>query len=200
MIFFDFDGTIVDVWKRYYNVFCDAAQTEGIISIEKYIEMKKKYSDDSALAMYLGIKLPDDYYVRKRALLECMAYLKHDELLVSQERIVKYFMTKECRLLTKRRIADNLRQQLISLGLERLIEYTIVLNPDDGQSKREYINKYFGGQDIVIIGDSKEEWDVSKNKEAKVFLVETGLRNPKDFPQGTNVYLVSDINACLEML
>ena len=197
MIFFDFDGTIVDVWKRYYNVFCDAAQVEGIITIEKYVEFKRKFCDDSVVAKYLGIKLPNDYFRRKRILLENIEYLKHDTLLISKERIVDYFFTRECRVLTKRRSADNLRQQMVGLGLERLIKYTIVLNPDEGQSKREYINKCFSNQDIIIIGDSKEEWDVSQNKEAKVFFVETGLRDSKDVPLVSNVHVVKDINECL---
>ena len=86
---------------------------------------------------------------------------------------------------------------MVGLGLERLIKYTIVLNPDEGQSKREYINKCFSNQDIIIIGDSKEEWDVSQNKEAKVFFVETGLRDSKDVPLVSNVHVVKDINECL---
>ena len=61
MIYFDFDGTIVDVWQRYYQVFLAAGGVSGLGSKE-YIAAKRRLGKDDLVAAALGVLLPSTYY------------------------------------------------------------------------------------------------------------------------------------------
>ena len=56
MIYFDFDGTIVDVWQRYYQVFLAAGGVSGLGSKE-YIAAKRRLGKDDLVAAALGVLL-----------------------------------------------------------------------------------------------------------------------------------------------
>jgi phosphoglycolate phosphatase-like HAD superfamily hydrolase len=196
MIYFDFDGTIVDLWPRYYSVFMEAANASNI-SLEKYQEIKRKLKRDSDVASALGVTLPAHYFDRKKQLLESERFLKMDFLLVKKERLLSFGRANNCMILTRRRKKYMYEKQLAWLGLSSLIEKSVVLHPDWDQSKLEYLRQHASCGDILI-GDSKAEWEVSSLKNMSVILVRTGIDNPDCFPDKENCKVLNDISSFMD--
>ena len=69
MVFLDFDGTIVNLWPRYYRAFCMASGAAGVTQAQ-YLAAKRRFPADGKLAEHLQVPLPDGYFSRKRGLLE----------------------------------------------------------------------------------------------------------------------------------
>ena len=78
MIFFDFDGTVVDIWNRYYRVFLTASKLSGFTQAS-YMEAKRSLVLDERVAHFFGGELPSDYFSTKRAILEDRAFLNRSE-------------------------------------------------------------------------------------------------------------------------
>jgi len=191
MIFFDFDGTIVDVWERYFRVFCSAARCTEI-RIDRYITEKQIWQKDDIVAERLHISLPDDYYPTKRRLLEDRAYLKMDRLLVPPRQLCSFFAEHDCRVLTMRRSRHLFLEQLQWLGLSDLAEKSIVLDPDEKMSKVSYLSG-FASEPLCLIGDSESEFSATELEKVHVWLVATGLRLPESFPHKDNCTKISDV-------
>ena len=182
-IFFDFDGTIVNVWMRYYKIFCDFYKID--LDFELYKKEKKLLQDD----YFLAKKFSDtdkyyDYINYKRNNLENWDYLKLDSVILKNKDIEKY------NILTYRYNPNNLYSQMDYLELKVNINNVIVLNPKN-ITKKDYLSSY---SDVIIVGDSESEYDCAENKQTDVFLVKTGLRNIENYKSKDNVHILEDIN------
>lgn len=180
MIFFDFDGTVVDLWPRYHQVFLVASGLSGI-SRQDYMEAKRTLVSDCKVARHFGGTLPEGYSERKRMLLETEDYLRLDTLLVSPAKLTAAFSSRDCRFLTSRRRSEAFFAELDGLGIGHLSDQAIVLNPDQGFSKKEYLAQYAPQVRHIVVGDSKAEWETAALDNIRVVLVRTGLRRPEDF-------------------
>lgn len=181
MIFFDFDGTIVDLWPRYYQVFLAASGISGV-SQREYVGAKRSLVSDGEVARYFGKTLPEGYFQKKRTLLEAETYLRLDTPLVSAEELNAFFLKFECRLLTSRRRADAFLAELDNLGLGCLSDRAVILDPDRGVSKKAFLAQDFSRSSHIVVGDSKAEWETAALENVRAVLVRTGLRRPEDFP------------------
>lgn len=181
MIFLDLDGTVVDIWTRYYQVFLAASELTGI-SQRDYVKAKQALVSDDKVARYFGGELPSWYFSKKRTLLESEDYLRLDTLLVAVEALDAIFSKFECRILTSRRQASACLAELDSLGLGHLSDRTIVLNPDLGISKKAFLAQNFCQASHIVVGDSESEWETAALENIDAVLVRTGLRRPEDFP------------------
>ena len=187
MIYFDFDGTIVDVWQRYYQVFLAAGGVSGLGSKE-YIAAKRRLGKDDLVAAALGVLLPSTYYDDKRRLLEEASFLSLDTLLLSGSVLTDFFSEFPCRILTSRRDPDAFYAQLYSLGLAALAEKSIVLRPQEKITKKEFLAAQ-GPCKNIMIGDAQMEYDTAACSDTQVYLVRTGLRVPEDFAPRKNVHM-----------
>lgn len=198
MIYFDFDGTIVDLWPRYCKVFADAAKIPPI-PLSEYRDAKRRFCSDQKLAHYFGITLPIDFFQTKRHLLESPQYLKLDDLLLPPKRLLDFFQARACRILTRRRDADAFFQQLAWLGLSPLMKKSIVLHPDTMQTKAKFLSAH-RDERITLVGDSFAEWEATSLPDAQVILVRTGLQDPETFPHRKNCIVMRDIIAYIEQV
>ncbi len=180
MVFLDFDGTIVNLWPRYYRAFCMASGAAGVTQAQ-YLAAKRRFPADGKLAEHLQVPLPDDYFSRKRGLLESRQLLQHDTLLLPREELISFFGRYDCRILTSRRREPLFREELARLGLEGLAAQAIVLDPDK-MGKKEYLQARFPAGCHVLVGDSEAEWEAGALENVRVALVRSGLRRPEDFP------------------
>ena len=193
MLYFDFDGTLADVWRRYHRVFEDASRISGI-SLEDYIRVKKELPRDADVARTFGATLPDDYWENKRRLLEDTAYLAYDRLLVPAEQICSFFAMHECRILTNRRNREAFRAELVNLGLESLLDKSVVLNPDEKKSKAQYLRETHPNEKIYLVGDAEAESQAAQIDSIEVFLVKTGLRDPESLPFSEKCVIVNSVS------
>lgn len=192
MIFFDFDGTVVDLWPRYHQVFL---ATSGLsdISQRDYMEAKRALVSDHKVIRHFGGVLPKGYFRKKRILLEAEDYLQLDVLLVSPAELNAIFLSEECRFLTCRRCPNAFLSEMDGLGLGHLSGQVIVLNPDQGVSKKEYLTQTASRTPHIVVGDSKAEWEAASDN-VRVVLVRTGLRWPEDFPLTERHTVVSSVS------
>ena len=171
--FFDFDGTIVDIWKRFYHVFLDAGKVSGI-DFDLYKKQKLLLKRDSDVASYFGVALDVNYFENKKIMLEQIDYLKFDTLLVDPELLIRFFNSKEAYILSKRRNKNNLLKEIKNLKIDCLINRVIVIDPDSNITKLDFLRQNVSAP-FTLIGDSIEESNVSVLNNANVFLVSTGL-------------------------
>lgn len=193
--FFDFDGTLVDVWTRFYEVFQSLTNAKEL-SQETYVRLKKENSADGKVAEMVGVSLPEDYFKEKARLLEDLTFLKKDTLLLEQDVLLDFFRKEDSYILTRRRNKAHFLKQLEYLGLEELKERSFVLNPDESLSKKEFILKKYESLPKIIIGDGKTEAEISTVSNTEVYLVDTGLFEVRTFPYDCKY--VKDIQTFLE--
>lgn len=180
MIYIDFDGTLVDLWSRYYEVFCHLSDADGL-SLEDYRYVKRRYKKDENVAKVLGCSLKQDYFALKRQLLEEMDYLMLDKLYMPAE-YLNNFPKEKCMILTKRRNKENFEKQLELLGID--LPYSVISSDD---SKIEWIRTNNVVPSGVIIGDSLMDLEVGKLN-ITPYMVETGLNTKEDFAESKIEY------------
>lgn len=178
MILFDFDGTIVDVWRRYHAVFCEAARVNNV-SLSEYRLAKLDLEKDSLVASRLGVILPKDYWERKTVLLESERYLSLDFLNIDASNLLDCFFRGEAFVLTKRRNPQAFYWELEKLGIGEVSPYAFVLRPDSGVTKREWLEMkadLFHSRIDYVIGDSPEDMEVDGLFGCESLFVDKGLK------------------------
>lgn len=177
----DFDGTLVDVWPRYYAVFSEL--TKSNVGLERYRQVKRICEKDSIVAQNLGVELPDDYFENKRILLEEKEFLELDKLWIDVEEILSFFR-KEDIILTKRRRKDNFFWELDRLGLYDLISQSHVIQ----SSKEEYVRKYYCEYEKIVLGDSTQDLEMGRVPRTRCIMLGCGLFAPARFEQTNMKY------------
>lgn len=195
-VFIDIDGTILDITKRYYYVFCDCL-VDGKLSFECYKNLKMRYVKDSEIARLAEVRLRNDYFDVKKEMLESEKYLVYDTPIISPTDL-KTFTEKHCvYALSKRRYADRLKNQLKKLGFDFLLNSLTVL--DWGKEvKKQWIEKNVGDEEIILIGDGEEEVCAAQLNNVKLVLVKSGLYVPKACVD--SVQVVNDISQALSLI
>lgn len=198
MIFIDFDGTIVEIWKRYYSVF--SLGTNCSINFEEYVYQKRTLKKDDLVANYFHCTLLPSYYYEKKVLLESTSFLVLDRIIGSCDKLLHSLNALEYRILTKRRSPANLHWQMRNLHLDSLIDKTIILNPDADITKKDYLRTHYSHGFHTIIGDSQAEWECSELNNVQSILVCSGLENPYLFALSKKMHIVNDIYNALDLL
>ena len=173
MIILDFDGTLVDLWPRYYAVFRDLTGYNNL-KPKKYKLVKQLLVTDDKVADYLGISLQDDYFEQKRELLENDKYLALDKLFFT-ERELALLTSLNPIILTSRHNIDNFYKQLSVLGIKCPAYAT------NNKSKKNWILENFPSQQGIIIGDSITDLEVATLPNMKAWMVGYGLQTRKSF-------------------
>ena len=192
MHIFDFDGTIVDCWNRYYKVFVllNGLDTT-LISLFDYKNAKLEFENDEIVADHLNIELSKDYFAKKKILLESIDLLKLDTLIVGKEELLHFFNTNNSIILTKRKNISAFYNQLDLLGLNILKEKSFVVN--DIENKLDYFKNKFSDLSNYVYGDSFEDYRFSDSMNNKVYMVKSGLRDVTKFKHKDNVFIIDNI-------
>lgn len=173
--FFDFDGTVVDLWERFYHVFCDLNGLQNL-SLEDYKRIKREYEKDDLVAKKLGIHISEQYFNKKRDALEQEYYLFFDKPLVNVKLFNSFIKMNNSYLITKRNCVDNLYREIKRLGFEVELDKIIVLESNN-ISKNEWFEKKYYGEKAILVGDGKEEYNTRFNGKVDLYMVNTGLLN-----------------------
>lgn len=178
----DFDGTLVDVWNRYYSVFNNFWGIKNF-EIKEYRYYKQKLQFDDLIVKkkmgLVGTKTLSEYKLFKKTMLEDFEYLVLDELIASRKWIKDFFLNHDAIILTIRNDRKNLIKQLDFLNISFINSKVISLISNGTDTKLDWVNKNIGlNESKIIIGDSETDLKIGLLKNTKVYLVETGLRNP----------------------
>ena len=192
----DFDGTIVDVWERYYKIFIDFFNLK--LSLEEYIKLKRKYSNDQELIENLKLNNFDinEYFGFKKKNLEKPEYLKKDKLIVRKEKLNEIKNREDICIMTIRRNKEELFEQLKFLNLYELKEKFFVLKPKNVETKKNFIleNKEIFADFIFSVGDAETDLEIGTLDFAKNFFVETGLKEIKNIEKKYSYISLKSIN------
>ena len=183
-IFFDLDGTLLDVSDRNYRVYCEVTEAFGGTPMPKpqYWELKRKKTKWPEL-LPLSALSPDieqqflDKFIQK---IEDPNYLKIDKLMPQALEVVSALAANnQCYLVSLRRRAENLRQQLEWLALAP--HFTKILSghsESDGYDKKiELIKAELAGEPGVIIGDTEADIVTGKQLGLLTIAVTSGIRD-----------------------
>ena len=179
---FDFDGTIVDVWERYWRVFCTSAEVSPIkISCDDYRNLKLSYKFDNDILKKVESRVPLNLFLeRKRKNLESINFLSYDKLLVSAPKLKEFYSTRNAIILTKRREKLAFFDQLNQLHLDGLEKNTVIIHPDSGITKCQWVRDNIHDKQICIVGDSVEDMNVGALEGVNAKFVNTGLTTWKE--------------------
>lgn len=175
---FDFDGTIINVWRRYHFVFCRSADIDlSRLSMEQYRELRRQGKRDADIFNLLKGTHPDaDFYSKKQRLLESSESLAMDSLLISPLRLCHWFSSHCARIITMRRRRDLFLEQLDQLSISDLADKATVLNPDKVKSKWDWVEHNLDyGEGVKMFGDSEVDMAVGRLTNSSAVFVDTGL-------------------------
>ncbi len=178
-VYFDFDGTLVDVWKRYYKVLKSYLSLKGYEcggTIEEYKREKLRLKKDHLVAETLwNARIDiDDYLNYKRDMLETDEFLRLDCPVGDFKEIALELRNRGYGivLLSLRRKPKMLYKELKRLGYIECFDEIAVIDPENGK-KAEWLFKRVRKGD-VLVGDSLGDiqTDISG---VNAFFVKTGL-------------------------
>lgn len=175
MIFIDLDGTLLDIWERFYKVFCELTGAEGI-TLEQYKKSKKCFLRDEKLAEIYGYRLPEDYFVKKAVMLEDKNFLESDKLYFPKE-LIKELEQKEVVILTKRRNFSNLEWELKKLEVS--IPFVMV----NQETKCQWIRKKYRNETCIVIGDSNMDLETGRLENVRNVMAGYGIGSKRQFDE-----------------
>lgn len=200
MIVLDFDGTIVDVWKRYHKIFCEGLVNRTLEpTLEDYRKLKRKLKRDGDIAKVIGSNLVPGYFEIKKIKLESKEYLALDSALLD-EKSINIIATHQTSfiILSARRMPDLLQWEIDRLGIPIPHCQLHVVSPDEKESKAEWLRVHGTYVDCVI-GDSASELHALPNLNVRRIFVDTGLFCYEDvLNAGVKIAYKSEINSAIE--
>jgi|GEM_PF-1403227 len=208
MYIFDLDGTLFDVWKRYFEVFNSWWKINGL-GLGDFITLKRKLVRDELIVREYLQEIPEKlfrlYKEHKKQKLESLELLKLDKEIFDPDMLRKL---DDFIVLTVRRNPSNLFFDLQRRNLGFLLKKTVVLEPKDSEIKFRWVSQHLEqllskDGEVVVVGDSETDLLIGQLEQVSVVLVRTGLREPQMLLQEfaekckRNVSVVESVNDLL---
>ena len=189
MLFFDFDGPILNVTHRYYMAYRDALNSLGGETLDEptYWQMKQRKVPVEDILAHTGVRCDVSQYRRIRnTLIERDDYLLHDRIWEQLLPVYsKLFAEQPAVLVTLRSNREALAEQLTRLGIVDWFE-NILSGPakasERWKTKVGFVEFAFGkgtidaGEDIFF-GDTETDIRAGKALGAKTVAVSFGIRD-----------------------
>ena len=185
-LFFDLDGTLIDISEKYYRVYVDILAEAGFSTIGKkeyWNAKRQKVPEDQILAMTGAKEFYEQYTKKRMALIESDYYLSDDRLQEGVIEVLKNFSMKhQLILVTLRRSASQLYKQLVNL---ELIDYfTDVLSSGEDLEPRwmikyNLIKEYLGSgyaSSHMLVGDTETDIKAGNELCFKTIAILNGIR------------------------
>lgn len=191
VLYLDLDGTVVDVWHRYYSVmksFWERTLPAPCPELEEYRRLKLCFVDDrkllrhwcrhSLLSEEEQQTLIEGYNYHKRNIMESEEMLKKDTLIGDLRSFISEVKPEyEVHLLSVRNRRTLAMEQLEWLNIAACLDRIAFVQPSRDQNpKLAYIKGSAGKQDIII-GDSETDIECGTQLGLRTFHVSTGLRS-----------------------
>lgn len=198
-IFFDLDGTLFDISKKYYQAHIIASGSINLkaLSFNKYWKAKRiKLPENEILGLESGSKSFRYYEKRRMDLLEDKSLLDLDTpvpKLLSTLRTLKkgyglYLVTLRRR---KKNLLNQLREFKIMNSFEKIL--TAIPNNNPVLSKVNLIRKIKYSPGDLIIGDTEADISVGRELGIKTVAVSSGIRSKSFLKACKPDFLVSNI-------
>lgn len=128
-LFFDFDGTLLDIRKRFYNLYVDCLQELGgfPLSQDQYWNFKQNKSSEREILRASNNEILFEKYDKNRLeQIESIDYLKFDTVWPDfMDKFIFLRETSQMSIVTLRKKPSNLDWQIDHLGLTGVFSHVI---------------------------------------------------------------------------
>ncbi len=214
-VFFDVDGTLTDIRRRYYESFRRPLEREGISypNFKKLFELKRKPL--SGLKIFKKItkdnktaRKCEEYRIR---LLKSEELIKSDYLFSGVKRLLKKIKESGIRvvLITYRQNPESLRNQMGHLGISKFINDYFAREAGEELNPIEYKvriilkvlkNKKISPQAALMIGDTEVDIRAGKRANLVTVAVSSGLRKRTYLEKESPDYLFTKVTQLNKLL
>lgn len=205
-VFFDLDGTLLDVSERNYRVYCEVTeQFHGTpLAKDEYWELKRKKAKWPELLPFskLDPSIEAEFLKVFIAKIEDPKYLELDILYPDTLNVLQEVSSKcECRLVSLRRNEANLLEELDRLKIkDAFVEILSGHSESDGYDKKiDLIKSRLGSDKGVIIGDTEADIITGKNLGLTTIAVLSGIRDQKFLEALDPDYLLDNVGDILTL-
>jgi phosphoglycolate phosphatase-like HAD superfamily hydrolase len=185
-LWFDFDGTLVDVREKYltlYRSFCHQHGAEKPLSDDTFWQLKRDGRSNTELAAKSGLctAVAGKFSAFVEANVELDVSLRRDRLFAQTTEVLRELSkVHSCRLISMRRDYKSLLRQVEWLDIRDCFEQ--VLEVDRGAStdftpKAEAIRRLGETGRALIIGDSEMEIRTARQLKISSCSIATGIRS-----------------------
>lgn len=206
-IFFDLDGTLIDISERYYQLYSEIVKKLGGRPLKKsyYWHLKRSCTHNEKILLKSNlanskISLFDLEFLKN---IELPKYLSYDKVFPYTKKILNLLVKKHnLYLVSYRRNTENANKQLTELGLiEKFRGIRIGRLDNDGcVTKVRYIHELARGGKKLVVGDTDDEILAAQQVEAISLAVLSGIRNRHYLEQLSPDYIVQDIRSIPSIL
>jgi len=204
MLFWDLDGTILDVSEKYFQLYKKLVGKPSDEKFDKHSlwEMKRaQYSDHKILSLFQINDVDMDAFRQGKArLIEAEELLAYDILqLGAIEKLEDLSQTFEMAIVTLRKNRRNLLQQLEVLELTKY--FSIILSPGpelyhlkESLQKVELLSRQYINPKGWMIGDSDSDINCAKDLKISSVGLFSGLRNADKMSMLSPTHLLPGLN------
>jgi phosphoglycolate phosphatase-like HAD superfamily hydrolase len=177
-IFFDLDGTLIDVRARHYRAYRHACAVAGFISLPAKSYWSRRRAGASTFALGPGMGTPRTLF--RQAWLDVIErpdYLTDDRSFEWTDECLRELGARyRLVLVTLRRDRGALLEQVESLGLAAF--FAGILVPEgDAQEKAELIRQWGYSEGDVVAGDTEADIDAARALGITAASVASGVRS-----------------------
>lgn len=191
-LFIDFDGTLISVKHKYYELYKNAKQkfNLNIFDLNSYWEYKKNRYSEKNICLLNNNNIPsiEGYLIFRKNNIENRSYLAYDKTIINKKLLENVALKYDLYLATMRVKKENLIWQLKKMDLyncftdircrEDLAKKKLSNNAI--KQKQELLNKYTPFFDYdILIGDTELDYLAGQNHGLNTFIVNNGIRSEK---------------------
>lgn len=182
ILYFDLDGTLIDVRKRHYAAYVDTARELGLTPLSEQAFWKERRGGAATEELIGNVRDSDRerFTERWRSRTDAPSYVRLDTLIPgARATLASLRESYELVLVTLREDRKTLIEQLDALSLSKF--FTAIYSPngtDEPASKAKLI-QLFGGSDgnAAVIGDSEADVEAARELGIDSVCVTTGVRS-----------------------
>lgn len=188
-IFIDLDGTVIDVWERYYQVMADFFADHlksPFTSLSEYRKLKRILIYDSAIISQLcggnQTSLPPEilqnYFLHKKQALESAPLLLKDRVIGDFSLFADTVRKKQHKLvlITLRENEEHTREQLRYLNIDHLFDRIMLVSARGSENPKFRALRGIAEKDDWMVGDSEVDIECGNLLGINTVHVDTGMR------------------------
>jgi HAD superfamily hydrolase (TIGR01549 family) len=199
--FFDFDGTLIDIRKRYYKIFhILSIKFKFKSDVRKIFELKRREINDKVIfAKFVKKNLVDSCVNYKNELLKSERFVYLDKIVPHAIDNLKFCKQNNIKvfLVTKRKNMKILKNQLKTYKILNYFD-RLLIKGNTSVQKAEIIShllkkfKIESGE-CLLVGDTEEDILTAKANGIISVVIPNGLRNRQFLKLYNPTYLINDI-------
>lgn len=210
IIFFDLDGTLIDISKRFYKVYSDIMDEfeKSKLSYSEYIKLRREHvSTREILKKTTNVENFYETFIKRRNnILESPEYLRMDILYPDSYRTLERLYRKDnvLILVTLRMNKNSTIQQLRNLDIHRFFEEILIGDMFGGwEGKYNLIKKFedtFEKKNMMIVGDTEIDIKAGKKMNIKTCFKKGGMRKSEIVIKEKPDYIIDSIREIIEIV